>query len=88
MEVHNTAGLISIISQDMPIDVTTVFMESMKIKETVIPRMTDIDTLSGLAFLNSSGHTTASLASYNGKYRIEYLAFIKVGCYLGGSTVD
>jgi len=72
----------------MPIDVTTAFMESIKVKETAISRMTDINTLSGLAFLNISGHTAVSLASCNAKDRIEDLAFIKLGCYLDGSTVD
>ena len=63
-------------------------MESMKIKGMMISRMTGIDTLPKLAFLNSSGHTTASLASCDAKDHIEYLAFINLGCYLDGSNVD
>ena len=87
MEVHNTTDLISMVSQKMLIDVTTVFMESMKIKETVISHITDIDTMSGLFFLNSSGHTADILALCDVKYRIKDLVFIKLGCYLDGSTV-
>jgi len=82
IEVHNTADLISIISQEISIDVTTAFMESTKIKEMVMPRISDIDTISGLAFLNSSGHIAESLASCNAKDRIEDLAFIKLSCCL------
>merc|ERR1740124_2175111 len=55
--VHNTAYLISIISQEMPIDITTALMEFMKIKEALISRMTDINTLSGVDFLSSSSNT-------------------------------
>ena len=50
MEAHSTADLVSIISQEIPIDVTTAFMESTKIKDTTISCMTDIDTLSSVSF--------------------------------------
>ena len=50
MEVYSTADLVSIISQEMLIDVTIVFMESTKIKNTIIACMTDVDTLSGVSF--------------------------------------
>jgi len=63
-------------------------MESMKIKETVISRMPYINIMSGLAFLNSSSHTAVSLASCEAKEHIEDVDFIKLGCYLDGSTVD
>ena len=88
MEVYSTTDLVSVTSQEISIDVTTAFMKSMKIKETIISCMTDIDTLLGLAFINSSGHNTTSLALCNTKSYTRDLTFVKMRCYLDGSTVD
>ena len=55
IDIHNTVDLMSVVSQDMPIGVTVAFMESKRIKERIIASMTDVDNLSGLAFLYSSG---------------------------------
>ena len=50
--------------------------------------MTNIDTLSGISFLHSNVHKSKSLASFDAKDRIEDLSYIKVGCYLDGTTMD
>ena len=42
MEAHNTADLISIISQEMPIDVTAAYMESIQIRDSIMYSMTNI----------------------------------------------
>ena len=88
MESYSSADLISVISQELPVDVTTAFMESMKIKDTMVSSMTNIDTLSGISFLHGNGQKSKSLASGEAKDRIEDLCYIKLSCYLDGSTVD
>ena len=55
VEIQNTADLISVISQEIPIDVTTAFMESTLVKKKIMSSMTDISNLTGLAFLHSDG---------------------------------
>ena len=42
MDVYPTSNIMSVISQEMPIDVTAVYMESTKIKEKLISCMTDV----------------------------------------------
>ena len=56
MEAYSTPDLVSIIFQEMTIDVTNAFMESTKIKNTMISRMIDIDTLFGISFLHGNVH--------------------------------
>ena len=55
IDVQNTADLISVISQEIPIDVTTAFTESTRVKEKIFGSMTDINNLTGLACLHSDG---------------------------------
>ena len=45
VDVHNVSNLVSIISQEIPIDVTSVFMESNQIKESIIASMNDYGNL-------------------------------------------
>ena len=72
----------------MHIDVTTAFMESSKIKDTMVSSMTDIDTLSGISFLHGNGHTYKSVTLCDAKDFIEGLCYINLGCYLDDNTVD
>ena len=88
IEIQNTADLISVISQEIPIDVTTAFMESTLVKEKIMSSMTDIGNLAGLAFLHSDGKKAKNLASCDLKDRISDLNYIKLGCSLDGSAVD
>ena len=88
MEAHSSVDLISIISQEMPIDVTAAYMESTKIKNSMMSSMTDIGSLSGISFLLGDGSKAQSLVSCADKDRIEDLSYIKIGCYLDGTTVD
>ena len=53
IEIQNTADLISVVSQEIPIDVTAAFMESTRVKEKSMSSITDIGNLTGLAFLHS-----------------------------------
>ena len=55
LDVQNTADLISVISQEIPINVTTAFVESTRVKEKIVGSMTDSSNLTGLAFLYSDG---------------------------------
>ena len=55
IDVQNTVDLISVISQQIPINVTTAFMKSTRVKENIISSMTIIDNLTGLTFLHSDG---------------------------------
>ena len=50
MEAHNTVDLISIISQEMPIDVTAAYMESIQIRDSIMYSMTNIGSLSSIFF--------------------------------------
>ena len=77
MEVYSTADLVSIISQEMLIDVTIVFMESTKIKNMTIACMANDDTLSSVSFLHCNSHKSKNLASWDVKDCIEDLSYIK-----------
>jgi len=67
--VRNTVDLISVISQEVPIDVTTVFMESTRAKKRIISNMPAAGYLSGVAFLHSDGRKTKNLFSSEKKTR-------------------
>ena len=79
MDAHSTADLISIISQEMPIDVTAVFIEATKIKNSMISSITDIGSLTGISFLLGHGSKFKILVSCADKDRIEDLSYIKLG---------
>ena len=82
MDIHNTTDLILFMSQEMPIDVTTVFMESSKLKSDSIASMTDVCNSTGLSFLNGNGDKAKTLKSCDLKDRSADLAYIDLGCYL------
>ena len=88
MDVHNTSGLIAIISYEMPIDVTVTLMEGTMVKNAAIAGMTNTLNLAGLAFLRSSGQRSKNLSSKFLKYRITNLPYIKLVCCLADKTWD
>ena len=88
MDIHDTADLVSVMSQEMPIDVTTAFMESSTLKSAIISSMTDVCNLTGLSFLNSNGEKAKTLKSCDLKDRPSDLAYIKLVCCLDGSVID
>ena len=59
-KTHVTNRVIYILSK-----VTTAFMESTKVKQSIIASMTGIINLSGIAFMHSSGKRTICLVSSN-----------------------
>ena len=63
MDIYNTADLILVMPQEMPIDVTSSFMESSKLKLDIVASMTDVCNLTGLSFLNGSGDKSKTLKS-------------------------
>ena len=87
IDVHNTADLISVISQEVPIDVVTAFMESTRVKKKIFSRMTVIDNLAGLAFLHSNGKKAKNLASCDLKDCASDMAYIRLSCTLDGKMV-
>ena len=78
IDVQNTADLISMVSQEIPINVTTAFMESTQVKEKTMASMTDISNLTGLLSLHRYGKKAKNLASCNLKDRVGDLAYIKL----------
>jgi len=88
MDVHNTSGLIAIISYEMPIDVTVTLMEGTMVKNAAIAGMTNTLNLAGLVFLRSSGQRSKNLSSKLLKYRITNLPYIKLVCCLADKTLD
>ena len=55
MEVHGTTDLVSFIISKIPLDVTTVYMELSKLKESVMSDLTNICIFYHLVFLHSNG---------------------------------
>lgn len=51
-------------SQEIPIDVTTTFMESSRVKLDIIATMTDVCYLTGLSFVNSNGDKAKTLTPH------------------------
>ena len=62
IDVQNTADLISVISQEIPIDITAAFMDSTRLKNNIISGMNNIGNLTGLAFLHSDSKKAKNLA--------------------------
>ena len=87
IDIQNTADLISVVSQEIPINVTTAFMELIRVKEKIMASTTDISNLTGLAFLYSDGKKAKNLASCDFKNRVGDLTYIKSGCTLDGSAI-
>ena len=88
MDVHSCSELATLISSELPIDVTTAYMESKVVREDILSCMTKVENLTGLAFLSSTGHTVKSLASVAIEDRLPDITFIKLACTLVGSTID
>jgi len=88
MDVHNESDLMTIISQEMPIDVTAAHIESTRVKNKVIASMTDVENLSGIAFLLGSGQKAKNLELCDLKHCIADLSYIKVICCLDGRMKD
>ena len=88
MDIHNASDLMAVISQEIPIDVTAALMESTRVKNKVIASMTDVENLSGIAFLLGSGQKAKNLDSWNLKHRIADLSYVKVVCCLDGQVKD
>ena len=88
VNTHNVSDLVSIISQEISIDVASAFMESNRIKESIIASMTNYSNLTGLAFLHRNGSTAKNLAYSKIKNCHADLAFIKVGCCIDGNEIN
>ena len=88
MNIHNTADLISVMPQGMPINVTIVFIDSIKLKSDIIASVTDVCNLAGLSFLNGSGDKAKTLKSCDLKDKSADLAYIELVCYLDGTVID
>ena len=88
MDVHISSDLVTAIANDLPIDVTTAYMQSNLVKREVITNMTKVENLTGLAFLSSTGNTVKSLVSVAHKDRLPDITCVKLACILVGSTVD
>ena len=84
IDIQNTADLISVVSQEIPINVTTAFMELIRVKEKIMASTTDISNLTGLAFLYSDGKKAKNLSSCDLKDRASDLAYIRLSCTLDG----
>ena len=54
-DMQNTADLVIVMSQEIPIDVTSVFIESSRAKADIIASTKTVCNLSNLAFLHSNG---------------------------------
>ena len=88
IEIQYTADLIWVVSQKIMIDVTTIFMESIRVKEKTMARMIVISYFSSLAFLHSDGNKAKNLASYDFKDCVGDLTYVKLDCNLDGSAID
>ena len=77
LDVHDTADLISVISSEIPIDVTSTFMEANRVNEAVIASLNHVSNLLAIFFLYSSGNSTKNSASINLKDRIADIVYIK-----------
>ena len=88
VDIHSVSDLVSIISHEIPIDVNSAFIESTRIKESVISSMTVIMNLTGLAFMHSGGSTAKNLVPPKLADRHADISFIQLGCCIDGKVVD
>ena len=63
MNVHNMLDLIAAISHEIQVAATAAFVEVTTVKNAVISGMTNIVSLTGLAFLYSSGQKSNNVSS-------------------------
>lgn len=78
LDVHDTVDLISVISSEIHIDVTSTFMESSRVKEAVIASLTHV---------HSRSDTSKNLAFTDLKDRVADIAYIKFSCCLSGASI-
>ena len=78
LDVHDTPDLVSVISSELPIDVTSAFMEYGRIKKLVMSSLTNVTNLSSLDFLHSGDSTAKNLVLVDYGDRIANLAYIKL----------
>ena len=75
-------------SQEMPIDVTTDVIELTRFKERIVVSLTDVDNLSGLDFLHSSGQHTKHIVPCDVTDRCIDLSYIKLGYFIDGKLAN
>lgn len=87
---HNISNLVSVISHETPINVTSIFIHYTQVKEHCVSSMTDVVNLLGTAFIYCGGNApNKCLPSTNFKDCHTDLVFIKLGyCHLDGKVAD
>ena len=85
---HTIPNLIIIVSNDLPIDTTTLFMEASKVKKNIIRNVLNIHNLIGTSFLQSNGNTAKVPQSLDLKDRSTSMAYVQFIYVLDTTMVD
>ena len=55
MNTQSISDLVTVVSAEVPLDTTTVYVEATKLKKSIISSVYDVSNLVGISFLTSNG---------------------------------
>ena len=87
-ESHTVADIISLVSQELPLDTGASYQASEAAAKSVIANVCKINILEPLCFLSSSGRTLAITDPDDLDARPDDITYLRVRCNLDGKVVD
>ena len=84
----STLDLITAVVSKIPIDTTTSFMEANVVKKDIMDAVYSVSSLTGLAFLNSTGKIAKSSVSVADANHTKDLAYLRLSCTIDSNLMD
>ena len=88
MDNLSIPDLITSVSTEIPLDITTSFVEAELVKSEILSRIYNVSNLLGLSFLTSNGSLAKTPASIDNKDRTKDLAYIRLSCTIDAHDLD
>ena len=88
VDAHSVADIISLVSNELPIDTSTAYQEAQAASKSIVDSVLNINNLEPLAFLNSTG-AIVSITDFGDfdKWSPD-VSFVRFHCNMDGSSVD
>ena len=85
---HSVADVVSLVSNELPLDTTATFHEAQSASKTVLDPAINIDNLEPLVFLNSAGSAFSMTDFSDLEKRPADVTFVSFRCNMDGSAVN
>ena len=85
---HSVAGVISLVSSELPLDTSSSFQEAQAASKLVLDSIVSIDNLEPLAFLDSRGASVSMSDFSDLEKRPSDVSFVRFRYNMNGQAVD